>query len=397
VLGLSRAFLPPKHKFACKFRRAINAMAIDTKDWMSVEQAMEEQNHILLQTEITDQDKQQQPQLLMISSHGAQGTSSAATFSVLVTIGGIKGLALVDSGSTNTFMEYTFASKINCSITATSSQWVKIAGGGHLDSSAKIDAISYFIQNEAFANEFKLLQLKDYGSILGCDWIKLHGTIGLDLRDNSRQLSILKDGQKKVIFKDFTAPHSASPINASKMQKMCKTDITSYIIQINSMSDQEQHTLPPPELHNVSAILQQFEDIFFDHMAMPPARECDHRIPLKEGSKPPNIRPYRIPYKQKDEVETDTKYAEGFNHKTYLKSLFIPSHIGEKKDGSWCLCIDYRELNAQVVKNKFLVSVIEDPLDELCGAKVFTKLDLRSGYHQIRMKENYIHNIAFRT
>ncbi len=127
-------------------------------------------------------------------------------------------------------------------------------------------------------------------------------------------------------------------------------------------------------------------------------RGHEHQIIFMEGVPPHCQRPYRYPYFQKTEIEKIVKDLIDFGSVRPSQSLFAsPVLLMWKADGSWRMCVDYRGLNKETVKDKFPILVMDELLDELQGARVFLKLDLRPGYHQIGMKEEDIEKTTFKT
>ena len=145
-------------------------------------------------------------------------------------------------------------------------------------------------------------------------------------------------------------------------------------------------------------MLQEFEDIYQEPKQFPPEREIDHHINLKKGIEPINVRPYKYAYFQKAEIEKQVHDMLKLGLIRSSTSPFSsPILLVKKKYGTWCFCTDYRALNVVTIKDRFPIATIDDILDELYGTTFFTKLDLRSGYHQVRVHPLDIHKIAFRT
>ncbi|MCO5586273.1 hypothetical protein L7F22_040212 [Adiantum nelumboides] len=151
----------------------------------------------------------------------------------------------------------------------------------------------------------------------------------------------------------------------------------------------------------LSNFLNQFQDVFIDDIPgeLPPKRgDDDHMIELIPGSSPPNKPPYRVSQAQQEEIMRQVnELVEKGMVRPSSSPFCSPVLLVQKKDGTYRMCIDYRALNRITIKNRFPVPRVEDLFDKLQGSTYFSRIDLKSGYHQIRIVDEDMVKTAFRT
>ena len=119
----------------------------------------------------------------------------------------------------------------------------------------------------------------------------------------------------------------------------------------------------------VLSLLEEYATVFEEPKGLPPCRGHEHQILLKPGTQPTCQRPYRYPYYRKTEIETIVKdLLESGSIKNSQSPFASPVLLVRKADGSWRMCVDYRALNNDIVKDKFPIPVVDELLDELNGA-----------------------------
>ncbi|XP_051141300.1 uncharacterized protein LOC127258493 [Andrographis paniculata] len=148
----------------------------------------------------------------------------------------------------------------------------------------------------------------------------------------------------------------------------------------------------------IVTLLQEYQHLFELPVGLPPKRSMDHRIPTKPNIGPIKQHAYRYPMLQMREIEklVDEMLQTGVIRPSN-SPYSSPVLLVKKKDGSWRFCIDYRKLNATTIKDSYPIPLVDDLLDKLGEATIFAKIDLRAGYHQIRMHEEDIPKTVFVT
>ncbi|WVZ76052.1 hypothetical protein U9M48_024054 [Paspalum notatum var. saurae] len=169
-------------------------------------------------------------------------------------------------------------------------------------------------------------------------------------------------------------------------------------VPVQSLATHQLHSLVTKTIDEVP-IVCEYPDVFpADLPRLPPDRAVEFAINLVPGTAPIAKAPYRMSGKEYDELkkQLDELLEKGLI-RCSVSPWGAPVLFVKKRDGTMRLCIDYRELNADTIKNKCPMPRIDDLLDQMKGAKHFSKIDLRSGYHQIKIREEDIPKTAFVT
>nr|CAE04799.1 OSJNBb0018J12.12 [Oryza sativa Japonica Group] len=233
--------------------------------------------------------------------------------------------------------------------------------GGGMTTTHYCPSATVEIQVVIFPANLILLESKDLDVILGMDWLTRHRGV-IDCASRTIKLTSAK-----------------GEVATGEEQEVAVEKTTKKLEDI--------------------PIVREYPEVFPEDLTtMPPKRDIEFRIDLAPGTAPIHKRPYRMGANELAEVkkQVDEQLPKGYIRPS-TSPWGAPVIFVEKKDKTKRMCVDYRALNEVTIKNKYPLPRIDDLFDQLKGATVFYKIDLRSGYHQLRIREEDIPKIAFIT
>ena len=330
------------------------------------------------------------------------------------TIKGVTAVVLLDSGASGNFVDQSFVERFNIkSEPLPVANRVTLADGSIHRSNRIARDVSLTIQSYSDVEDFVCLSLNGYQAILGMPWLVKHNpTIDwvnqiIKFEHNNRSVELSSSSSS-------SCSTTAELINSRQMDQVLNLSAKQFnrIIRRNTepmylaLIREIEPEIAMSSLQTIQqskearSLLKEFEDVFPDELphSLPPRRNVDHQIELESGHQPPSRSPYRMSSVELEELKKQLDELLAKGHIQPSQSPFgAPVLFVKKKDGSMRLCTDYRALNKITIKNKYPLPRIDELLDQLNGAQFFSKIDLRSGYHQIRIHEVDVHKTAFRT
>ncbi|XP_073112192.1 uncharacterized protein [Elaeis guineensis] len=245
------------------------------------------------------------------------------------------------------------------------------------------------IEDREMKADLLVLEMKDFDRILGMDWLAAyHATV--DCFKKTIRFQILDQSEFSFMSTKFFFHQKF--ISAIHAQRLLRKGCEGFLATVLDTQNEKLKLEDIP-------IMKEFSDVFSDDLpGLPPDREIEFSIDLIPGTSSVSKAPYRMAPAELKELQ---KQLQELLDKRFIRPsvsswgalvLFV-----KKKDGSLRLCIDYRELNKVTVRNKYPLPRIDDLFDQLQGAQVFSKIDLRFGYHQLKIQSRDISKIAFRT
>ena len=206
-----------------------------------------------------------------------------------------------------------------------------------------------------------------------------------------KRVTLRTPNDDEVIFIGERWNHLSNVISAAVARKMVRKGCEAYLAYVIDTVKAR------PSVSDIPTV-SDFPDMFLEELpGLPPQREIEFSIDVVPGATPTSITPYKMaPLELKElKLQLQELLEKGFIRPS-ASTWGAPVLFVKKKDGTLHLCIDYRQLNKLTIKNKYPLPRIDDLFDQLKGASIFPKIDLRSGYHQMKIKDVDVHKTAFR-
>jgi len=361
----------------CRNKMVYSLSVVEEKEIIQEEEAAEEE---VISREVTPH----------ISLDALEGIVGLNTMKVNGKMDKTTMCILIDSGSTHKFLNTAVAIKLQYQLTYIKPMTVQIANGDKMVCKSICKGLRWKMQGISFQADVFIIDLNNCEMVLGIQWLSLLG----DILCNYKYLWMSFDWQgQRVLLKGENPPKFQS-IELKQLSALVKNHqpVADYLLySLQLVEVEEDSKVFKPQFQGIAdaflqSLLESYQDVFQEPKGLPPLRDHDHRIPLKAGSEAVNLRPYKYSGLQKDSLERMVKeMLDTGIIRTSNSSFASPMILVKKKDSTWRLYVDYRALNKLTIKDKYPIPMIEELLKELVGATIFSKIDLKSGYHQIRM------------